>query len=439
MSIYKEYLSGEARDIAIQEATLENELMKLDTMYEMSVLQLEQMYRDAELKVLAESGTYEDLMFLYEQADAEVKPQQGNIFQKIIDAIMGILGSIGNAIKNIFSIGSPEDEVEVPKDTVETAKKSLGMFGNIKQGIERVKNKDYLGGLQILKAIALPALAVGAVAGGTVVMVKMKKGEADALVKKLGEMKDYFTDAIAKIKQAVSNFFNKNKPATTDANGNATNANEGTKNDEGILKGVFDKLRGFASNIKKIIDSFFTYIKKAFPGAKKKIDNLADQGKQVINNVKDIKNTAENMVGDAKDAVKGDQYETVKGNFGLKWKIDKTTGKIRLVDKKGKDKKIDANTKIPPNVVGISNKIKNQNAGNAGGNTTNESSLIEEFQNENYIIEMTEDSIEVSELTEIALESTSIFGYDITNEILLQESDAFDEDLSDLVDLFSDL
>lgn len=469
MSIYKQYLSGEARDLAIEEATLENELMKLDTMYEMTVLQLEQMYRDAELKVLTESGTYDDLMYLYEQADAEVKPQQGNIFQKIIDAIMGILNSIGNAIKGIFSKGNPEDEVEVPKETVEAAKKSLGMFGNIKQGVERIKNKDFGGGLQILKAIALPTLAVGAVAGGTAVAVKMKKGELEGLAKKLGEMKNYFTDAIAKIKGFIGGIFNKNK------GDKAEGGQEQKNNDEGIFKGVFDKLRGFASSIKKIIDSIFASVKKALPGAKgedvtftddteggeknnniakdpKKVkqakkgkkgekepgllDKAVNKGVEVVQDVAKIKDTAENIVSDAKDAIKGDQFATFKTASKKVWKVDKETGKVRLFDKKGKQ--IDYRPGAEPQKVKeLVEQIKSSKQG-----TTNESSFdidYSMFSDDDYLVESDDKYVIIRELEEVNMESTSIFGYDISNELLLQESDAFDDELSELIDLFGNL
>lgn len=449
MSIYKEYLTGEARDIAIQEATLENEFIKLDTMFEMTVLQLDQMYRDAELKVLTESGTYGDLMYLYEQADAEVKPQQGNILQKIVDAVMSILNSIGNTIKGIFSTGNPEDEVELPQETVKCAKESLNLFGKIKQGVEKIKSGHIMDGLKDLGKVAIPALAIGAAVGGTIAVVRMKKRDADAFAQKLGEMKDYFTNSIAKIKQffsgifnKVSGVFNKNKPKQLPDNGGNNNANNNTNTntkeseDEGLFKKVIDKLREYAGGIKKIIDSISTSVKKAFPNAKKKADDLINKGKKVVNDVNEVKDTAENMVGDAKNVVNGgNQFETVSAGMGRTWKVDKSTGKIRLVDRKGRDVKIGKKTRIPDNVVDIANKIKN------GGQQTNESFIDELNANTDgkYIVEMAEDTIDVRELVEVKMESTSIFGYDIANELVFQESDAFDAELSELVELFDSL
>ena len=80
MAIFNEYLTGEDRILAIEDAKLENEYIKLSTLFEMTNLQLDQMQRDAEMKVFEESGTYDDLAFLYQEADKEVSAQRQNIF-----------------------------------------------------------------------------------------------------------------------------------------------------------------------------------------------------------------------------------------------------------------------------------------------------------------------------------------------------------------------
>ena len=81
MSIFNEYLTGIDRELAIEESAFDTEFSKLQTMYEMCNLQLAQMHKDAELKVLTESGTYDDLTYLLQEADAEVAGQRKNILQ----------------------------------------------------------------------------------------------------------------------------------------------------------------------------------------------------------------------------------------------------------------------------------------------------------------------------------------------------------------------
>ena len=442
MAIYKEYLTGEDRDIFIEEATLENELDKLDTMYEMTLLQLGQMYKDAELKVLTESGTYDDLMYLYQEADAEVQTQQKNIFQKILDAIISIFNSIGKAIKGLFSGGNPEEEVEVPKESVESANKAVGMFGNIKQGIERVKSGDLAGSFQILKAIAIPTLAVGAAVGGTVAVVKMKKGQLQGLAKKLQEIKDWITNGIAAIKQKIPFLQSKDKGGNTsnndnnDTNNKDNNNNKDGENKEGLLKPIFDKLRAFAGWIKNIVNSLVSKIGPAGKGVKDKIDKTIEKGKQVVDDVKQVKDQAENVVSDAKDAVTGNEYEEVK-KFGKVYKINKNNGKIRIFNKKGKEIPSRQSGSIPKEIQDIANKIKSSLQDD--GNQTNESTLINDLREilgDSYLVESAGDSFDITELEDVKLESKYIFGYDITNEEVFEESDAFDDELRELTELF---
>ena len=114
MSIFNEYLTGEEREVALENARLQNEYDKLSTVYEMLNLQVEQMRRDAEMKVFEESGTYDDLTFLYQEAENEIGEQKKNVFQKIVDWFKKIFAAIGNKIKSIF--GSKVEEIEVPAD-----------------------------------------------------------------------------------------------------------------------------------------------------------------------------------------------------------------------------------------------------------------------------------------------------------------------------------
>ena len=86
MNVFEHYLEGAEREAYIEEFTFENNMARLDTLYEMTNLQLSQMYRDAELKVLTECGTYDDFQYLIEEADKEVAPQKMGILESILNA-----------------------------------------------------------------------------------------------------------------------------------------------------------------------------------------------------------------------------------------------------------------------------------------------------------------------------------------------------------------
>ena len=87
MSIYNSYLTGDERQFAIETAIIGNEINKLNILYEMKCLQYEQMRRDAEVKIFAEGGTYDDLTSLYLEVEAQAVPQKKGILQSIFEAI----------------------------------------------------------------------------------------------------------------------------------------------------------------------------------------------------------------------------------------------------------------------------------------------------------------------------------------------------------------
>ena len=101
MSIYNDYLTGIEREYEIESFSLENEFNKYNTLFEMTDLQLTQMYNDAETKVFSEGGTYDDLTFLYTEADAEVSGKRQSILSSIFSAITKFFTAIGEKIKKI--------------------------------------------------------------------------------------------------------------------------------------------------------------------------------------------------------------------------------------------------------------------------------------------------------------------------------------------------
>ena len=75
MNIFMEELTGDERDLYIEYSICDNTLKQCYTMFEMVGLKYKQMCDDAELKVLQESGTYDDLAFLYQEAQAQAEEE----------------------------------------------------------------------------------------------------------------------------------------------------------------------------------------------------------------------------------------------------------------------------------------------------------------------------------------------------------------------------
>jgi hypothetical protein len=110
--IYEGYLSPKERKEAIADAKLDNLFERCNMMYEMVQLQYEQNVREAELKVLTEGGTYDDLAFLIEEAGEEAADKKKGLISTLIDGIVSLFKQIGESIRKLFV----KDGVEVEAD-----------------------------------------------------------------------------------------------------------------------------------------------------------------------------------------------------------------------------------------------------------------------------------------------------------------------------------
>ena len=68
MNTYYGYLDADERASLIEETKIENELSRLETMYEMVELKLKQVENDLHLKGLTEAGSYDDYAYLMTEA-----------------------------------------------------------------------------------------------------------------------------------------------------------------------------------------------------------------------------------------------------------------------------------------------------------------------------------------------------------------------------------
>ena len=139
--IFKSYLSEDERDIAIEESTYKIQMAKLNAMYEMVDKNLELNMLEAEAKVLTESGTYDDLDYLYEEANKEAAEKKEGIISKIIGAVKQIWQAITNTITNFFSKNKDvKDEAEVDENDEKRVNALNGVWGKIKLVLNFVRN-----------------------------------------------------------------------------------------------------------------------------------------------------------------------------------------------------------------------------------------------------------------------------------------------------------
>lgn len=182
--IYEGYLSPEERKEAIADAKLDALFERCNMMYEMVQLQYEQNVREAELKVLTEGGTYDDLAYLIEEAGEDAADKKKGLISTLIDGIVSLFKQIGESIRKLFV----KDGVEVEAD--EGIMSGVNTFDKMFGVIERT----FSGG--IVQAFLR---GVGVIQG-----CKEAWNFFTSIPKASGKMRKYASDGVNKAKEILA-------------------------------------------------------------------------------------------------------------------------------------------------------------------------------------------------------------------------------------------
>lgn len=179
--IYMEYLEGEDRDYFIEQSKNLNDMNKGFALLEMVHMQYEQMCKDAELKVLTEGGTYDDLEYLYSEAEAANQEQQDGVLKQIWSAIVNFFKGIWN-----FLFGKGKD---VPDDA------ELEVPGGIGTVAENIKN--------MFQSQPTLAKVAEAVLGGSFAVIGLQTAYVKVTKKNCDTWLQVITNAVTNAKDAV--------------------------------------------------------------------------------------------------------------------------------------------------------------------------------------------------------------------------------------------
>ena len=273
-----ETLTGLEREFVIESTKLDISMDKLNVLYEAVCSTLNANYREAELKVYSENGTYEDLAMLYTEAEKEAAGKQSSILGSIVKVIKDICTTIKNFIVNIFKKKvqkSPSDEFEVNEEEYNTLKSTKSFGDMIKGGLANIKNsskttleklRDNIKKHKILAAVAGIGVAAAGVATGAAIhrTKKVKKSEVLALTDQATSTMTVIDDATGKI-EAIITVTNLTATATTAATANSSSDAGKAVNDTAnsiidkipVLREICDFIRKILAKIKEAIKNLF--------------------------------------------------------------------------------------------------------------------------------------------------------------------------------------
>lgn len=265
-TIYNEYMSDSERELAIIFAESDAQIAKLNVLMTSINGKLEANMLAAEAKVLAESGTYDDLISLYTEATTEANVEKEGAFQKLVNIIKNLIAKL-----KAFFTGRPIKDDEIPEQ-ISVDKEMAGRMKTVdnswtqfETGVNKLKNGDASGAWNIVKVVGT---TLGAVLGGVVTtgaVVVWKRDQIKEWLQKYTDRINWLDGVI----NAMDKFVGKKATDTEDATG---------------VLGIINKVVKTFSSWKAYIQSLFTKNPaETTPNAPKKSNKLTkSQKKQAI-------------------------------------------------------------------------------------------------------------------------------------------------------------
>ena len=195
--MYASYLSDDERDFMIIESTFDNVIKQAECLYEMAILKHKMFISDAENKVLCESGTFDDLEILYEEAGASTDKTKEGIIKKIITGIQNFFTNIATKIKNLFTKDKLDKiAADKSKKEINDPKAAASIIDEAKAKASTLTVKIKGGAKSVVKTVSKPKNAVKVVVGGAVAVggYKMLSGKFD-------DFKKYVNGLISKVEK----------------------------------------------------------------------------------------------------------------------------------------------------------------------------------------------------------------------------------------------
>lgn len=184
----------------------------------------------AELKVMAENGTEDDLLALYSEAAAESNEQKKGIFATFIEKIANLFRSIGQKITSFFSKKVPADKknVEVSIENSDDFKRSTGKL----RGLVNTFVSSINGNALVEKTVEALESETAKLVGSAIVGFGIKSVGKFAVTK----VKSVFRKKTAGDVQSDANEISKESGFFADLMNKLKGASEGNDENAGLIK-----------------------------------------------------------------------------------------------------------------------------------------------------------------------------------------------------------
>lgn len=277
-----ETLTGFEREFAIESAKTDIAFQKLDALYEAVDATLKANYMEAELKVYAENGTYDDLATLYTEAESEASEKKGSIIGSMLKALGAFFDKLKKAIMSIFkkkteAAATENDELEVDEKSYKDLQESKSIGTKILDFFKGLKNATAAGFKEIINFIKNHKLLSGFIATGTLgataayatrfVQVRIKRHQAEQLQKDIDDMLDGIDERVSSAEFTQSTFSFGLKAA---ADATADAESKGGK--------IINKAAQFGSDLMEPFKEFIGLVRKFGNWVRAKVSALFNRG-----------------------------------------------------------------------------------------------------------------------------------------------------------------
>ena len=265
--IYNAYLSDEERLYAVENAREDLQFARYAVMLDMIDQKLDLNKKAAELKVLEESGTYDDLEYLYTEAENEAKQEKTGIIQSIVNAIKTVLNSIANAIKKFTgSKRDPNELIEVNSAEWDNSNKLISGWNKVTGALNKPDDENGSKISTVIAAVSGLLGTIGVAEGANIVYKKIKYGDIKNQVTKIdqinqtiiGFLDNSILGPISRGIQSVIDFFGSKKKEDTNGDGKVDKKDnqDPNGNKDGTDNKNLGVLTNFAKRIREIIQGF---------------------------------------------------------------------------------------------------------------------------------------------------------------------------------------